>query len=74
MIFEIVGAVAIAYAGYRLYKQLASRAATGQGGVGAFARLAEADGKIIALKIAVEAKKVEAEAVHASLDELNKLF
>jgi hypothetical protein len=74
IIFTVV-AIALLFGAYKLYKQYrAQKAATGVGGVGAFARLAEADGKIIALKIAVDVKKAEALAVHAALDELNKLF
>lgn len=65
----------VGFVGYKMYKQYETqKAATGVGGVGAFARLAEADGKIIALKIATEVKTAEAKAVHAALDELNKLF
>lgn len=43
-------------------------------GVSAFAKVADAEGKLIALKAVTEAKKIEAAAVHAGLDELHKIL
>lgn len=40
----------------------------------AFGKLAEADGKLIALKVATEAKKAEAVAAHAALDEVHDIL
>lgn len=40
----------------------------------AFARVAEQEGKLIALKAVSSAKKAEALAAHAALDEVDKLL
>lgn len=40
----------------------------------AFARLAEQDGKVIALKAASKVKAAEAAAIHAGLDEFDKMI
>jgi hypothetical protein len=40
----------------------------------AFARVAEQEGKLIALKAAAAVKKAEALAAHASLDEIDSLL
>jgi hypothetical protein len=40
----------------------------------AFARLAEQEGKVVALKAANAAKNAEAKAIHAGLDEFDKLI
>jgi hypothetical protein len=67
----------LAFAGYRLYtNNAAAKAAANQvtGGVSAFARVAEAEGKLIALKAVTAAKTEEAKLVHAGLDELHKLL
>ena len=45
-----------------------------ENGISAFAKVAEVEGKLIALKAVAEVKKAEAEAVHASLDELKKVL
>jgi len=76
--FIVLVALAIAaFFGYKLYtKSAAAKAAVGQvtGGVTAFAKVAEAEGKLIALKAATAAKTEEAKLVHAGLDELHKLL
>ena len=51
-----------------------AQVAVGGTGVSAFARLAEADGKIVALKIAAEAKKAEALAQAAVVEEIHKIL
>lgn len=43
-------------------------------GKSAFDRLSTQDGKLVALRAAAEAKKAEAQAVHASLDEIDKIL
>ena len=68
----------VTYFGYRAYQdnQAAAKAAASQvgAGVSAFGKLAEAEGKLIALKAATEAKALEAKAVHSTLDEIHKLL
>ena len=76
--FIVLVALAIAaYFGYKLYQKNAdAKAAVSQvtGGVSAFAKVAEAEGKLIALKAVTAAKTEEAKLVHAGLDELHKLL
>jgi fido (protein-threonine AMPylation protein) len=69
--------LAVAFLGYKLYQKNAdAKAAVNQvtAGVTAFAKLADAEGKIIALKAATAVKTAEASAVHAGLDEIHKLL
>lgn len=78
MIIEI-GLVALAgAAALALYKKYfattTSTVASVTGGTSAFAKVAEADGKIIALKAVADVKKAEALAVHDSLDEIHKIL
>lgn len=75
LVLAVLGAAA--FGGYKLYQQYkagkAAGAVTGSG-VSAFARLAEVDGKIFALKIAAEAKKEEALAQAAVVEEIHKIL
>jgi hypothetical protein len=68
----------VAYFGYRTItdNKAAFQSAADQitGGVTAFGKLAEAESKLLALKVAAEAKAAEAKAVHATLDEIHKLL
>jgi hypothetical protein len=63
-----------AFAAYRYRTSLKAEVTKVEGGVSAFAKVAELEGKLIALKAVAEVKKAEATAVHATLDELHKLL
>lgn len=76
MIFEIVAFVGLVASvlAYKYRTQIKAEVTKVEGGTSAFAKLSEADGKLIALKVATDAKKAEAAAAHDSLDELHKIL
>lgn len=74
MLTFIVVVAALA-AGYAYLKFRTKAVASGTpSGVSAFAKVAELEGKLIALRVTAEAKKAEATAVHAALDEVHALL
>lgn len=76
--FYLIAAVIVAVIVYRYRVQILAKlrgtVVAVEGGVSAFAKVAEADGKLIALKAVTEIKKAEAIAVHAGLDEIHKIL
>lgn len=64
----------LAGVGYEYFKRTPAQVAAGGKGVTAFARLAEADGKIIALKAGAELKKAEALVQVAAVEEIHKIL
>jgi hypothetical protein len=73
-VLSLAAAAALGYV-YRQYRtRTAAQAAAGGSGASAFAKLAAADGKIIALKLATEAKLAEAKIRQDALDELHKIL
>lgn len=71
--FVIVVLLLAAGLGYQYFTRTPAQVTTTGTGVSAFARLAEADGKIIALKAGAEAKKIEALAASAIVEEIHKI-
>lgn len=69
-----IAAGLIAYGAYSFYKNRKAIVTKVASGPTAFAKLAEADGKLIALKVATDAKKAEAVAAHDAIDEVHKLL
>lgn len=71
-------ALAVAVGAGFLYSRYGKKVSVAVGSVegkaSAFARVAEQEGKLIALKAVTAAKKAEAVAVHATLTEIDKLL
>jgi hypothetical protein len=70
----VVVLVVLAGLAYQYFKRTPEQVAAGGSGVSAFARLAEADGKIIALKAGTELKLAEAKLRQTALDEVHKIL
>jgi hypothetical protein len=76
MVFEfaVAGVALVGLAAYKYFAKAKAEVVKVENGISAFAKVAEVEGKLIALKAVAEVKKAEAEAVHASLDELKKVL
>lgn len=72
MLYVALVVLAVAL-GYSLYLDR-YKLKTFLGGSSAFSKLADAEGKVIALKAATKVKQEEAKAAHAALDEVHKLL
>lgn len=69
----LIGAAGL-FLAYRNRAALKAQVTKIEGSASAFAKVAELDGKLIALRAVADVKRVEANAVHASLDELHNLL
>lgn len=73
LIFVVLVTV-LAIVGYQYFTRTAAQKASQGTGLSAFARIAEADGKIIAAKTTTAVQLEAAKAVHFAQDEVHKLL
>lgn len=73
MVFAAIVAVILIYFIYR-FSNRNKYVGTASSSPTAFGKLADAEGKIIALKAATKAKKADVDEAHADLDELHDLL
>jgi hypothetical protein len=76
MIVEILvlASAGAAYLAYRNRTKLAATIKTDEAKITAFAKTAEIEGKLIALRAVAAVKAEEAKIVHALLDDVNKVL
>jgi predicted negative regulator of RcsB-dependent stress response len=70
----IVVVALLAVVGYQYFTRTAAQKASQGTGLSAFARIAEADGKIIAAKTTTAVQLEAAKAIHFAQDEVHKLL